>query len=302
MKRHAFLLIALALGAQLYGQPTWTDIMNYNGYATEASGHFWVFNSGQVGSTPTWYTNTTQTSIGSSNSGVMNLPLDGSSNIQTAGGYDNTCTSPPGSWTAYVDPTYGPYRYPQKRMTSNYGPQVGNDYYKGVGFQGTLGRGGSESSAGGLAIEAVYFHEQPCFFGGREYGFEFDPATNVLKAYWSTNANCSTSYCTAVEVYESASLGTGWAGTQYFFEMYPETHNSTCRFVVTIKNGGGTPVYGPTATADVSSNLLTVDSGYCTAILNEHGYVTAGIVYQPTVNYLSAANTKLTLNRVYVGK
>ena len=63
-------------------------------------------------------------------------------------------------------------------------------------------------------------------------------------------------------------LGTTYLGTEYYFEIWPVYVNSTtCHFEVEIQGPAPdyTVYYGPTATQNVSSAILTQDPNFCTS-------------------------------------
>ncbi len=182
-------------------QPTWTDIMNHTGYTTMASGVYWEFSNQDTNN----YNEVTQTDIASlPNSPNLGVPRDSIGNPVTAGGNDPVCTSQPSYWT--TSPPY--YRVPQQRIESYYGAGV-----KGVGFLGTFGAGSVGTFySGSYLFESVYFHEQSCYFGGREFGFFYDAYNGDIYAYWEVNANCGSSYCTAGT---DSNCSTCTSGTDY---------------------------------------------------------------------------------------
>ncbi len=317
MKQLRNLLLAVATATSTQAQPVWTQIMDQTGQSTEASGQYYQMNNGSI-------THANNTDVASYP--YMQIP----SGPPFGGTNDSYCTSPPSWWTASV-PAGGIVRGPQSRLESNYGPASGS--YKGIGIYGTFG-GGSVTGSGGSILEAVYFNEQKCYFGGREYGFFYNPATDNLTAYWSTNSNCGTSNCSAPSGYNSGTEisgptagtftqpGTGWStsgsycGSTYpcYFAMYPVASGSSCYFEVEII-GGSPPVYvtyysSPTPDVNAASqspSVTSADPNFCSAIEAEDGYFTAGIVYTPTLTSFSSS-IELWLDQqsftsgMYVGK
>ena len=314
------LLTVLALAHPLYmgAQPAWTQIVQLTGYTTEASGQYSQMNNGSA-------TRVSDTNVAS----YPNLVIPSS---PYGGTNDSACASPPSWWTASVPPQ-GPSRAPHARMVSNYGPIVGS--YKGFGFYGTFG-GGSVGSGAGSIQEAVFFHEQPCYFGGREYGFTYDPVSDYLSVYWSTNTNCGSSNCSAPPGFN---LGTEISGPTYttfiqpgtgfssvgstctasspcFFEMYPVASGSSCYFHVNIWGPpNAQPPYANWYSRDTpkvddssqSPSVTSADPGFCSSILSEHGDITATNEYHPTLSSIPSS-IKIWLDQesftsgIFVGK
>ncbi len=191
-----------------------------------------------------------------------------------------------------------------KFLESNNGPQMGNGTYKGVGFLGSFNKSGTVSSVGSGAYlyEAVYFHENGCYSDGREYGFFLDVPSGHVYAYWEAHANASG------DTQNKIDLGTGFTNGTYYFSIWPQTTSGTgngCQFNVSVKNTFLNEVWGggPYDVDYGSVNVTGADSGFCSAIVSETGYVTAGTVYNPTISTISdTSNIKLSLSRVYVGK
>lgn len=323
------LLLSVAIMLACVGasaQPTWTDIMNYTGYSNEASGVYWEFSGADTcyASPPAafsgeCYTVTYNTNIASTNSGTLNYPVDSGGNPETTGSVDPVCsTAVPSYWSytgnsAQNGVSYAVNRVPQQQLTSYYGPSSGS--YLGVGFLGTFGSGSAGTMNGDL-VEAVYFHERACFFGGREYGFYYDRYNNSVYAYWEVNANCQygggnycTSHsdvgcdntCTTTDTQHAVSLG-AYTGTEYYFEIYPTGNSSSCSFVVNIIDTSYNPLSGFPQTISVGSDITGVDPYFCSNVTGgEYGYVTAGVLYSPTISSLTSGNN-LALSRVLVGK
>lgn len=305
------------IAPSLRGQPTWTQIENQTNQTTEASGIYFKMD-GTLSSTP----KTDVTAFP-----TMHIPA---SNSWTS---DTTCSSAPSYWVPSVPPS----RPPHERIVSNLGPSVGS--YKGVGFYGSFG-GGTLGSGGGNVNEAVYFHEQPCYFGGREYGFSYDAGSDNLIYYWSTNSNCTTSgtNCTTPTGFNSGDevsgppsgaateplTGFSTSGTKCttsspcFFEMWPVASGTTCYFAIEIIGPGPSytrqwPTTGSgayhTATVDTyTPTVTTPDPHFCTNILSESGYITATAQYTPTLSSIpSTVELNLDLQStftsgVFVGK
>ena len=167
------IIIALSLvvtAGVASAQPVWTDIMNQTGQSSMASGTFWQF-SNISGNADKQVTNT-DIAVNPN----MSIPGLSSGSPATGGGFQSVCSRTVSSPTQY--------------MESNQGTGV-----KGVGFLGTFGGEsipGGNFGTGSSLFEAVFFHEQYCYNGGREYGFFYDPYGNGIWVYWGTNENLGT--------------------------------------------------------------------------------------------------------------
>lgn len=293
-----------SLITSLNAQPTWTQILSDTSKTDERSGTYYAINT-QAASP------VTGVDVSSfSTSPYLQIP----SEIPSGSGYayadDGVCTSGPSWWTASI-PMDGQSRPPSSRIVSNYGPATGS--YKGIGLNGAFGGPGSGVlSGGGTMNEAVYFHEQPCYFGGREYGFSYDPVNDFLIGYWSTNSNCGTGAqnCSAPSGFNSGDEisgptygsftepGTGFStagmtcttGSPCFFEMYPVASGSSCYFHISIVGPG--PSYTSYFSADTpnvdagsqSPSVTSADPNFCSAIEAESGYITATTQYSPSLS------------------
>jgi hypothetical protein len=146
----------------------------------------------------------------------------------TTGAYQ-TCTSPY-YWSPF---TTSVYRYPQQSIRNNQIQQV-----NGLEFHGSFN--GSVSGTNGLLNEAVFFHQEPCYFGGMEYGFRYNPADNggTIQFYVLNNANCGASSCsTGAEDGDGVDLTVMGVspGTRYYYEAWIDCGGG-CHFVVGVKN------------------------------------------------------------------
>ena len=116
-----------------------------------------------------------------------------------------------------------------------------------------------------------------------------------------------------------------WSNAEYYFEMWPVTSGtadnnegdtgscsaSACCFTVQIINTSYTTVFGPHTYSvpnppGSQTDVIGIDPNFCTGgsgpnIGSEQGYVTAGLLYTPTITDLSSGNA-LILSRVFVGK
>jgi hypothetical protein len=173
----------------------------------------------------------------------------------------------------------------------------------GLQILGTFGTGsiGTVESGAGL-VEAVFFHEQPCYEGGREYGISFDRAANTFQAYWGTSVNCTSSQCSGSnQVEQSVPLSMSYVGGQYYFSIWPNWDGSSCNFTVQIQAPApSNQVLYQTTTADVSSALLNADPTFCNAITSDTGYVTASTQYTPTITSIDTTHNVLTLNQINI--
>lgn len=267
IKSVVFALIAVTCYAQA---PVWTDIMNQTGFSNMASGTFWQFAAGND-------QQITSTSIGAR------------PNLKVAGASAN-------EWQAVCNRTI---TTPVQFLESNFGTGL-----KGVGFLGTFGGSsipGSSFGPGAYLFESVFFSEQYCYNGGREYGFFYDPYGNGTWFYWGTNENL------ASEVQAQALIPNVLPNVEYYFEIYPVAIGSTCNFQVTVLNTSFASVYS--ALVPVGSNnypagqsITKADPGFCSAVTSpESGYVTTTVQYSPTITNLPAT-IDLNLQRVFVGK
>jgi hypothetical protein len=287
--KHIFALLLFGVVTSVTAQGTWTDILNETGSSGEGSGVYKVTNNG--------FSHALETDLAVYDA----FPVQGSgSGPQTVGGYDTDCSTAPGYWTG---PT-SPYRYPGSALRSNYGPSSGT--YKGFGIYGQFGRGTTSGAGSGAGLgAAAFFHEEPCYFGGREYGFAYDLVADSLSYYWSINTNCVSTDCNSgstQETYQSFSLGS-FSNSQYYFEMWPEADGTSCYFRVQVL--GPAPdytVYENITTGDVSSSITSADSSFCSDLENAHGYVTLSQVYTPTVTTIDTTDDIFSVSRVFVGK
>lgn len=297
MLRSAFLLVLACVCAS--AQPVWTDIMNATRYTTAASGTYWEFSALDLNG----YRQVPKTNIASYS--VMGVPRSNTGTAVAAGGNDPFCTVKPSYWT--TKPPY--YRNPQQRIQSYQALGI-----KGVGFFGTFEEGFLGTFAtGSYLIQSVYFSEQQCYFGGREFGFWYDAYSGNVYAYWEINANCGASYCTGptdanctgctsgVDIAHNVPIGS-FLNAQYYFSMYPTGTASSCAFQVNVMTGAY--VTQLNQSIPVTTDITSVDPAFCANVLGssgETGYVTAGTVYGPSISSISTSN-ELILSRVFVGK
>jgi len=63
---------------------------------------------------------------------------------------------------------------------------------KGIQFYGAFNDGSwpNNTIPGQQVEEVVFFHQQNCYYGGIEYGFDHNVITGSLAFYWGTNENC----------------------------------------------------------------------------------------------------------------
>jgi hypothetical protein len=276
----------LALSHPMSAQIVWTQILSSTNPNSNQSGVYKVFNNG--------YSETTGTDI--AQHPILSVPLNGQGAPQSTGGYDSNCESAPSFWTGSLPP----YRYPEELLQSNY---ITNPGIIGLEFLGTVGSGSiSSPGSGSNLIQSVFFSEQPCYFGGREYGFVYNRVTGNFQAYWGTNENCGPCSGMTIEA-DAYDLPNSLLNQNYYFEMWPVfVNSSTCYFELEVQ--GPPPSYtvewGPYATQDVNSAIRGADSNFCTAIKSESGYITAGIVYQPTIGSIASSNA-LSLTTIKVG-
>jgi hypothetical protein len=255
--------------------------MNMSGYSSMASGTFWEFSNQDSGG----YVRVTNTDIGVYPN--LSIPGLGAGNPATGGGYDPVCNRTVGTPTQYLE--------------SNYGTGV-----KGVGFLGTFGGQsipGGSFGTGAYLFEAVFFHEQVCYNGGREYGFFYDPYGNGVWVYWGTNENLSSVVQAQIQLTNVS------VNSEYYYEIYPTGNSSSCGFQVTVLDTGFNTVYSNSFTVNSNnfpsgSTITGTDSGFCGAVTSssgESGYVSANAIYNPTISSIPS-NINLNLQRIFVGK
>ncbi|HEY6332410.1 MAG TPA: hypothetical protein VI756_24000 [Blastocatellia bacterium] len=262
-------------------EPVWTDIMNLSGYSNMASGTFWQF-SNLSGNGDMEVQNTDISTYPN-----LSIPGLSSGTPATGGGYQSVCSRTVNT--------------PCQYMESNYGTGI-----TGVGFLGTFGGQsipGSDFGTNSYLFESVFFNEQYCFNGGREYGFFYDPYGNGIWVYWGTNENLS-------NVVQAQPQLTGVdPGTEYYYEMYPTVSGSSSGFQVTVLNTGYGTVYSNYISVDSDnypsgSTITGTDPDFCSVVTSssgESGHVTATTIYNPTISNIPS-NINLNLQRVFVGK
>ena len=291
----------------LSAQPTWSQIMTILNSSGDASGNFYNFNAYLNSSSPTVVNNTDTTDNPS-----MVIPTDGTGNPETTWLNDNVspCSSSssyPSYWTGGTSPS----RSPQQFLRSNYGPPSGT--YKGLTFYGAFNVAAA-SSGGGNIVESSFFHEQPCFSGGREYGVQYNFNNSTLSFYASTYTNCvgnCGSNNAAYVLWNVPTTGTyaNILNQNNYFEIWPQsiTASPYCGFNLAVVGPppNYTTLWSSPATSNVpNSSITTEDSSFCTAILNEQGYTTTGISYDPTITGLASylSSISLGIQGVYVGR
>jgi hypothetical protein len=167
---------------------------------------------------------------------------------------------------------------------------------------------GNSGDASGLE-QAVYFHEHQCYDGGREYGVVLDARTNALYFYWLTDANgtCGADCVQHFILNDGSHAMSSFIGQQLNYQIYPVTYGSSCAFVTSVFGPAPncTTVYASTTT-QVQSSIITNDSGFCSGVLGEQGYVTAATKIVSTIDYTdsSAAYNAYNLNisGIWIGK
>jgi hypothetical protein len=283
----AAIVAIVAIPSRVLAQPVWTDIMNQLGQTSIASGNWWEFHNLD----PAPYdhrlvSNTDLTQF--PDHPVLSIPGLSSGHPSTSGGYDPACNRSVGTPTQYLE--------------SNYGTGI-----KGVGFLGSFdghSMPGSDFGPGAWLFESVFFHEQKCYNGGREYGFFYDPYGNGVWFYWGTNENLST------VVQAQVLMPNVYPNFEYYYEIYPTGNSSSCGFEITVLDTGFRPVFGPAAYNVNAANypagkyITQTDPGFCAAVTSsagESGYVTANSIYQPPVSNIPS-NTAVNLQRIFVGK
>jgi hypothetical protein len=286
--------LANVANAQQY-PPVWTDIMNMPNQSNMASGNYYPVGSGQPA-----ILNTDITAIGN----TLSMPQ---SNLPGTGGTGNS--------------TCGSISQPVAYLESNQGTGV-----TGVGFLGSFNSPGgllfppynqppyNIQFQGGNMWESVFFNENLCYNGQREYGFFLATSDNSIWAYWGTNENLATQQGQVQLNAQNNVLGNGVTiqpNTEYYFEMYPVLGAyGSCAFEIAVYTANNTsqPVFAaaPPVTAYGGANILSVDPSFCTAIASDTGYVSANIEAAPwggvTGMLPPSSVLNLNLQRVFVGK
>jgi len=292
LKMFCVAIIAMGGAVAAIGQPTWYAIMNVGGTADETSARWIEYNSSLAANN-----HVNNTTFNYEN--PLTLPQDKTGGspypIEQYGWTDEfPCSS------SYSRPASHSYR-------SYYGPA--SSTYKGlavlVNFQLTPSDFDVVHSSGDLE-QTVFFHEQQCYNGGREYGIAMNPMTGSVDFYASTDTNIG-SYVDHDTLLAGGILT--WTGTEYWFELWPvQDSGTTCHFETRVLSYPGlTTLHSGTISI---SNITGYESesSFCTAILNEHGYVTAGTkVSAPTVVFNVSDTTayndfQMALGAINIGK
>lgn len=284
---------SLAEAQQPQYPPVWTDILNLPGYSNMASGNFFSLANGSA----------LQTADNIDLSGIFNTLSMPVSTLPASGG-PYTCGGFPGNAGTAVS-----------FIESNVGSGVA-----GVGFLGTF-----FAPAGGISslmfypnqnfYESVFFNDQPCYNGEREYGFFLVGNNSSVWAYWGTNEGSSPVVQGQLQLSaDNNALKNGVTiqpNNEYYFEMYPvpDINNpSNCSFTIVVytSDNTATPVFqaNPSVTDFGAGNILTQDSNFCTSLASATGYVSANIEADPQVTGSLPSSSVLNLNmqRVFVGK
>lgn len=228
----------------------------------------------------------------------LGIPRDSSGAAITGRTLDANCYRPSGAFPAWSRIE----RYPQQRV------DVPVSTMKGVQFVVQFNSGPLTGS--GDIIEALYFHESVCFYGGREYGFYSHAGSDYVYAYWAVNANCPAPgdvyrclaftdtncdiTCSNLPGPPNGVIPLGpFAGAPYAFQMIPTPLGpKSCYFQISVWDASGRLVYD--APAMVDDWTLSADPFFCDAslgILNESGYLTMGTVFNfPTYSSVGAEN------------
>jgi hypothetical protein len=273
--------------------------MTVGGTSDEASGDYYEFNN-SLG-------NTYQSMQAIGSHSTLRLPVDGSGNPVAS--YSNETAGPcstlsgyPGYWSSTV-----PSRPPEQFVRVNYGP-IPADSYKGLQYLGSFNANTGLSGGTGNIVEAVFFHEQQCFAGGREYGVFYDLNSNTLVFYSSINTNCIPSICSGLSQSSdgwTVPSGSSYLGGTYYFSIWPVAGggSNNCTFSVEILNTSFTTLYS--ATGLTPTNSEAADANFCSSILNEHGHESATVQMVSSVSGLNSSNvTNFTmgLSAIKAGK
>jgi len=282
-----FVLVAIVpaiAAAQQYPPPVWIDILNLTGQSDDASGNYYrtgqaaVLNTDLAGITPV--------------ANTLTMPV---TNLTGAGGAPVNC----GKSTAF----------PLSYIESNAGSGI-----KGIGFLGSFN---SPYPLTGLTdlngtpanlFQSVFYGDNPCYNGGREYGFVLATYNNSIWVYWGTAENQG-----LPGTQGQFQLPGVDPNTEYYFEMYPVAVPSApggCKLqsVVSLSNGWVWEASSQNVTDFGGANILNYDPEFCDYLLQnypyqENGYVTANInPGQPLSGTLPANGLDLSLQRVFVGK
>lgn len=250
-------------------EPTYTPIMLATDPQSSLSSIYFLYQGGL------------ETAIGG---GVLQVVYPFPNN--SVGGYALSCVYPSGPpvappyWfdggTTSSHPLAGTevYRYPSSGNRSN-PVQASGLIFKGT-FAGQTSFGTPPTNT---VLEAVFFHTQPCYLGGTEYGFVRDVTRQTTSFYWSTNANCSqVSYCrsgptadapTMYEVSNSVTIDISKAAQPITYKAWIEALQGTYNFHVQVVDGFGQLVVDEDVNPGTWYPLV--------GLLNSTGYVTLGI-------------------------
>jgi hypothetical protein len=279
-------LLAMAstmASAQQYPPPVWADILNLQGQSTAASGNYYrtgqavVRNTDLAGITPL--------------ANTLTMPV---TYLTGMGGGPVNC----GNST----------EYPLSFIESNAERGI-----KGVGFLGSFNSPyplTELTDANGnpaTLYQAVFYGDNPCYGGGREYGFFLDAYNNSIWVYWGAAENEGLPGAQG-----QLQIPDVYANTQYYFEMYPVAVADApggCKLQETVylSNGWVWEALSQNVTDFGGINILTYDPHFCDYLLQnypyqEDGYVSANITPgQPLSGSLPESGLDLSIQRVFVG-
>lgn len=182
-------------------QPTWTQISlpNVSACSTTDTSPYSYTTGCLMGST----TEPSEPSLASTSNPDVIVPagisFSGNGEYTTSDG-STLCYYPNGTQQEYSGPnvweydSHNAWTRPGQAQVTNAAYYLYSNYI------------GSSSSGYGIAVEAdfqgsasagtagaVFFSDNPCFSGGREYGLEYDFNASTTALYWQANANCGVS-------------------------------------------------------------------------------------------------------------
>jgi hypothetical protein len=279
--------ICFTLSAQQY-PPVWTDVMTHSGYFTMASGDYYsLANNGTVYSLPDIRLDQIQPVPKTLQMPVTTLPQPG--------GYFPGC---------------GNVGFALSFLETNYGWGI-----RGVGFLGSF-----NAPVGGVLLnyvpnenlfESVFFNENFCYNGQREYGFFLAGNNSSIWAYWGTNENQPNVVQGQMELNAVNNiLGNGVSiqpNTDYYYTMYPVIGAyGSCSFQVSVYDTNFQLKFSaaPPVTAYGASSILIADPSFCSGLASASGYVSANILASPGVSgsLPSTSQLNLKIHRLFVGK
>jgi hypothetical protein len=305
----ALLFVANNADAQTYPPPftAWTDILNMTGSTSMLSGTYYDVGSGQSPIPNTDLAGITD-AFGNPQPNQLTMPA----NITSLNG-----GSPPQGGP--IECGLPDTTYPLAFIESNFGSAALGAWVRGVGFLGSFNdSSGPLTGLSGNIFEAVFFHEDQCYGAtpssqAREYGFFLATFDNSIWAYWGTNVNRTSQAVGQFQLTAATNTVAGGsvpvAGQQYYYEMYPVSVGpGDCVMQIAVYDSSINIVYASNPNYkdhQVTGNSIQVtDSGFCSAVENDSGYVSANITPADSTitGPLPGSSLNLSLQRIFVGK